>query len=153
MAFENFGKVISNIASTTAKKAEEQAKITKLGLDRAGVERRIESVYTAMGRFCYNKYKNGEQLPEDLLEYCRDIDTLSEQIDSLNGEIELHKNERDSVQYDVSMKADSANSVYVAESDIAAEETYSAEEIVSTEEIPSPEQREDEQPKIEFIEE
>ena len=34
MAFEKFGKMIGNIASTTAKKAGEQAQIAKLGLDR-----------------------------------------------------------------------------------------------------------------------
>lgn len=147
MAFENFGRVISNIASTTAKKAEEQAKITKLGIDRAGVERRMESVYTAMGRFCYSKYKNGEQLSEELLEYCRDIDTLAEQIASLNGEIEQHKTERDSAQYDVSMKGDSAGSIYVAEAEISAEDTALVEQAAPAE------QAADEQPEIEFVEE
>ena len=126
MAFENFGKMIGNIASTTAKKAEEQAKIAKLGIDRAGIERRMEGVYTAMGRFCYNKYKNGETLPEELLEYCRDIDTLAEQVASLNGEIEQHKTERDAAQYDVSMKKNTVSSEYITETEISAEETEAA---------------------------
>lgn len=141
MAFEKFGKMMSNIASTTAKKAEEQAKITKLGIDRAGIERKMEGVYTAMGRFCYNKYKNGDELPEELLEYCRDIDTLAEQVDSLNGEIEQHKNERDAAQYDVSMKSDSIKAEYVSETEITDAESDTAEEAAN------------EQPTVEFVEE
>lgn len=141
MAFEKFGKMMSNIASTTAKKAEEQAKITKLGLDRAGIERKMEGVYTAMGRFCYNKYKNGDELPEELLEYCRDIDTLAEQVDSLNSEIEQHKNERDAAQYDVSMKSDSVKAEYISETEITDAESDTVEEAAK------------EQPTVEFVEE
>ena len=135
MAFENFGKMIGNIASTTAKKAEEQAKIAKLGIDRAGIERRMEGVYTAMGRFCYNKYKNGETLPEELLEYCRDIDTLAEQVASLNGEIEQHKTERDAAQYDVLIKKDTVDAEYASETEIPAEENEAAQEADSEQAI------------------
>lgn len=57
MAFEKIGKVLGNIASTTAKKAGEQVQITKLGIDRAGLEKQIEGVYAAIGRYCYSKAK------------------------------------------------------------------------------------------------
>lgn len=102
MAFEKFGKMIGNIASTTAKKAGEQAQIAKLGLDRAGIERQIEGVYAAMGRFCYSKIKEGEVLPEQLNEYCRDIDTLKEQLKELEDNIAAHKEARDAAEYTVS---------------------------------------------------
>ena len=102
MAFEKFGKMIGNIATTTAKKAGEQAQIAKLGLDRAGIERQIEGVYAAMGRYCYSKIKEGEKFPEELGEYCRDIDTLKEQLKSLEDDIAAHKEARDAAEYTVS---------------------------------------------------
>lgn len=101
MGLEKFGKLIGNIASTTAKKAGEQVQIAKLGIDRAGVERQIEGVYAAMGRYCYSKVKAGESMPEELLEYCRDIDVLVQQIADLDLEIAQHKIERDSAEYSV----------------------------------------------------
>lgn len=94
MPFEKFGKMIGNIAATTAKVAGEQVQITKLGIDRAGIERQIEGVYAAMGRYCYSRIKSGASLPEELLEYGRDIDALMEQLAEIDSEIELHKNER-----------------------------------------------------------
>ena len=102
MAFEKFGKMIGNIASTTAKKAGEQAQIAKLGLDRAGIERQIEGVYAAMGRYCYSKINEGAQFPEELNEYCRDIDTLKEQLKELEDNIAAHKEARDAAEYTVS---------------------------------------------------
>lgn len=123
MAFENLGKMISNIASTTAKKAGEQVQITKLGIDRAGIERQMEGVYAAMGRYCYNKLKAGESLPEELMEYCRDVDTLAEQLKALDGEIEQHKTERDAAQYDIQIKGSAPSSVeYTSESVITPEQ-------------------------------
>lgn len=94
MPFEKFGKMIGSIAASTAKVAGEQVQITKLGIDRAGVERQIEGVYAAMGRYCYSRIKAGDDLPPELSEYSRDIDALMEQLAEIDNEIELHKNER-----------------------------------------------------------
>lgn len=102
MAFEKIGKVLGNIASTTAKKAGEQVQITKLGIDRAGLEKQIEGVYAAIGRYCYSKAKAGESLPEEMLDYCRDIDLLYQQIEEIDEEISQHKSERDAAEYTVS---------------------------------------------------
>ena len=102
MAFEKFGKMLGNMASTTAKKATEQAQIAKLGIDRAGIERQIDGVYAAMGRFCYNLIKSGTQMPEELNEYCRDIETLNAQLAELENNIAAHKSARDAAEYTVS---------------------------------------------------
>lgn len=101
MAFEKIGKVLGNIATTTAKKAGEQVQITKLGIDRAGLEKQIEGVYAAIGRYCYSKAKAGEMLPEEMLDYCRDIDLLYQQIEAIDAEISQHRSERDSAEYTV----------------------------------------------------
>lgn len=101
MAFEKIGKVLGNIASTTAKKAGEQVQITKLGIDRAGLEKQIEGVYAAIGRYCYSKAKAGETLPGEMLDYCRDIDLLYQQIEEIDTEISQRKTERDAAEYTV----------------------------------------------------
>lgn len=115
MGFEKFGKILGNIASTTAKKAGEQVQIAKLGIDRAGLERQIEGVYAAIGRYCYSKVKAGETMPEELLDYCRDIDVLMQQIADLDLEIEQHKNERDAAEYSVATDIPEDNTVPVAD--------------------------------------
>lgn len=115
MGFEKFGKILGNIASTTAKKAGEQVQIAKLGIDRAGLERQIEGVYAAIGRYCYSKVKAGETMPEELLDYCRDIDVLVKQIADLDLEIEQHKNERDAAEYSVATDFAADDTVPVAE--------------------------------------
>ncbi|MDF3004588.1 MAG: hypothetical protein K0S22_1060 [Oscillospiraceae bacterium] len=115
MGFEKFGKILGNIASTTAKKAGEQVQIAKLGIDRAGLERQIEGVYAAIGRYCYSKVKAGETMPEELLDYCRDIDVLMQQIADLDLEIEQHKNERDAAEYSVATDIPEDNTAPVAE--------------------------------------
>ena len=102
MAFEKFGKMLGNMASTTAKKASEQAQIAKLGLDRTGIERQIEGAYAAMGKFCYNLIKSGAELPEELTQYCRDIDALNAQLAELQNSIAAHKTARDAAEYTVS---------------------------------------------------
>lgn len=115
MGFEKFGKILGNIASTTAKKAGEQVQIAKLGIDRAGLERQIEGVYAAIGRYCYSKVKAGETMPEELLDYCRDIDVLMQQIADLDLEIEQHKNERDAAEYSVATDIPEDDSIPVAD--------------------------------------
>ncbi len=115
MGFEKFSKILGNIASTTAKKAGEQVQIAKLGIDRAGLERQIEGVYAAIGRYCYSKVKAGENMPEELLDYCRDIDVLMQQIADLDLEIEQHKSERDAAEYSVATDIPVDDTVPVAE--------------------------------------
>ena len=126
MAFEKFGKMLGNMASTTAKKATEQAHIAKLGIDRAGIERQIEDVYAAMGKFCYNLAKSGAELPEELVEYCRDIDTLNSQLAELENSIAAHKTARDAAEYTVTedfknLKNSSEPIEYVVTEDITVE--------------------------------
>lgn len=132
MGFEKFGKILGNIASTTAKKAGEQVQIAKLGIDRAGLERQIEGVYAAIGRYCYSKVKAGETMPEELLDYCRDIDVLMQQIADLDLEIEQHKNERDAAEYSVATDNPEDNTAPVAEV-IEVEVTETVEPVVSQE--------------------
>ncbi|PWM21575.1 MAG: hypothetical protein DBX44_08355 [Oscillospiraceae bacterium] len=101
MALEKIGKVLGNIASTTAKKAGEQVQITRLGIDRAALEKQIEGVYAAIGRYCYSKAKSGDPIPDEILDYCRDIDQINSQIAAIDEEIARHRTERDAAEYTV----------------------------------------------------
>lgn len=141
MAFEKFGKMIGNIASTTAKKAGEQAQIAKLGLDRAGIERQIEGVYAAMGRYCYSKIKEGAAFPEELTEYCRDIDTLNDQLKELEENIAAHKEARDAAEYTVSEDFKNLTGNKAAEETeyVAADLAVEAEPVIEAEAVPAEE--------------
>ncbi|MFV0497093.1 MAG: hypothetical protein ACK5L0_02825 [Candidatus Fimivivens sp.] len=132
MGFEKFSKMIGNIASTTAKKAGEQAQIAKLGIDKAGIQRQIEGVYTAIGRYCYSKIKAGETMPEELMDYCRDIDALMQQIADLDLDIQQHKNERDTAEYGIERDVPTDKTGTVVE--VEAVEVQEATEPVASEE-------------------
>ena len=87
MAFENFGKKLGAMASTASKKAGEQVQVAKLTLDKAGLEKDIEGIYIAMGRYCFTFLKDRENLPEELTSYCKEVESLKSQISQINNEI------------------------------------------------------------------
>ena len=99
MALENVKRLVTNVASTTVKKAGEQVKITRLELSKNSVEKEIESLYAEIGRCCYAKVKSGEQLGESVAAYCAEIDELARRIARIENEISAHKLERDGAEY------------------------------------------------------
>ncbi|MEG2174276.1 MAG: hypothetical protein RR135_02175 [Oscillospiraceae bacterium] len=105
MGIEKIGKKFGAFASVTAKKAGEQAQIARLNLDAAGLEKEIDGVYMAMGRYCYTKAKAGDSMSAEVMEYCADIDSLHMQIASIRKEIAFHKSERDGVAYSTAQEA------------------------------------------------
>ena len=46
MSFEKFKRIVTGVANTTVKKAGEQVQITKLDIEKAGLEREIKEIYT-----------------------------------------------------------------------------------------------------------
>jgi hypothetical protein len=115
MGLDSFGKLLGSIASTTAKKAGEQVQITKLSIDKAGLEKQIEGVYCAMGRYCHARARRGETLLEELLEYCRDVEALEKQIALLDEEIVQHKEKRDAAGYRITLDDEEADEPLYAE--------------------------------------
>lgn len=96
---EQIGKKIGDFATSTAKKAGDQVQIAKLALDKAGLEKDIDGVYAAIGRYCYTKVKAGESMPAELNDYCADIDALFRQVAAIEDEIAAYKSGRDDVVY------------------------------------------------------
>ena len=105
MTFERMKKAFANAASTTAKKAGEQVKITRLELSKNGLQKEIDGLYAEIGRCCYAKVKDGADFGEGIAAYCGDIDALSLRIAQIENEISAHKLERDSAQYSFSGSA------------------------------------------------
>lgn len=127
MALENFKKLVTNVTSTTVKKAGEQVKITKLELEKNRVEKEIEDIYAEIGRYCYAKRKEGLALDDAVAEYCGEIDTLANQIAEITNRIDAHRVARDAAEYDLSFGGDSSDIeveiVEMPEDADAAEET------------------------------
>lgn len=90
---EDLGKKIGEIVSTTAQKAGDQVQITKLNIDIAGIEKEIDGVYMAIGRYCYTQSANGMTTTPEIEEYCADINRLKEQIQSIRDQIEALREE------------------------------------------------------------
>ena len=123
MGFEEFGKLLSGFAATTAAKAGEQVWIARLSIDKAGLEKQIEGVYAAMGRYCHTLKKRGGSLSEDLLEYCRDVETLEGQIAALEAQIAQHRQMRDAAAYRAAPGGGEEEQPFYAEApDIPAEQ-------------------------------
>lgn len=95
MGLESFGKKLSTMASVAAKKTNEQVQIAKLNLDKAGLEKDIDGVYLAMGKYSYAAYKNGASVSGDLLDYCAEIDKLRLEIATLTEQIAKVKDGED----------------------------------------------------------
>ncbi|HIT18060.1 MAG TPA: hypothetical protein IAB57_00410 [Candidatus Fimivivens faecavium] len=93
--FEDLGKKIGEIVSTTAQKAGDQVQITKLNIDIAGIEKEIDGVYMAIGRYCYTQSEKGMPTTPEIEEYCADINRLKEQIQTIREQIgELREESR-----------------------------------------------------------
>ena len=99
MDFDRFSRKIGIFASQTAKKAGDQMQIAKLGMDKAGVEKEIDDVYLAMGRYCYSRYKAENAVSDQIREYCQSVDGFKDQIAAIEAEIAQRKAERDSTEY------------------------------------------------------
>ena len=101
MAFENLVKIARNFTDTTVKKTGEQVQITKLALEKSGLEKEMEALYTKIGRHCYALHQNGETLDEAIDATCAEVASLEERIADIANRIDAHKVERDGARYRV----------------------------------------------------
>ncbi len=128
MGLELFGKKLGGLASAAAKKAGEQMQITKLGIDKAGLEKELEEVYSALGRFCYQKISEQGEIPEGMAAYFENINRLKEQMNELEEQIEEHRRERDSSPEESAAQEGTQEDVLAVEPDVKTE-TAAAEDI------------------------
>ena len=106
MGMDDIKKLFGGVASTTAKKASEQIQITKIGIEKAGIDKQIEEAYVAIGKRCMAHYKAGDTIPEEILDYCKDIDSLMAQLAEMKEKMEQHRQVRDDSKYQFSTSGD-----------------------------------------------
>lgn len=139
MTFENMKKMLSNAASTTAKKAGEQVKITRLELSKSGLQKEIDGLYAEIGRCCFAKVKEGADFGEGIAAYCGDIDALNLRISQIENEIAAHRLERDNAQYAFSSASADGVEIPIEEKETpAAPAEDEAEEDMGAEVLPFP---------------
>ena len=85
--FEDFGKKVSKVAQTAAKKSSDLVEITKLNANISAQEDKIKKCYIKMGQLCFTQYKADKLESDDLKDICKEIVDYQEKIKELNEQI------------------------------------------------------------------
>jgi len=109
MAFENLVKIARNFTDTTVKKTGEQVRITKLSMEKAGLEKEADALYAKIGRHCFELHQRGESLDETIDAFCIELSTLADKVAEIETRIDAHKVERDGARYRVRFEEESAS--------------------------------------------
>ncbi len=91
MDIQSLKKKLGAAAAIAAKKAGDQVLIARLGIEKAGLEKRVDEAFLAIGKYCYTQARTIANLPKEIEAYCVDIDVLREQILELEEEIAAQK--------------------------------------------------------------
>jgi ribosomal protein L40E len=85
-------KSVGDEAANAAKKSGELIEITKLNHAISNEEDKINAILPKMGNISYQKFKNGENIDPDLLNYCNKIEEIKSTITGLKQKILEIKN-------------------------------------------------------------
>jgi len=91
-SLSKIGKSISEGAANAAKKSSNLVEITKINMTISGEEDKIKAVYAEIGALLQKKHESGEEVSEDLLPYCKQIDDINANIEDLRNKIIELKN-------------------------------------------------------------
>jgi rRNA maturation endonuclease Nob1 len=80
-------KSVSDEAVNAAKKSGELLEITKLNHAISNEEDKINATLPKMGNISYQKFKNGESIDPDLINYCNKIEEIKSTILALKQKI------------------------------------------------------------------
>jgi ribosomal protein L40E len=80
-------KSVGDEAVNAAKKSGELLEITKLNHAISNEEDKINAILPKMGNISYQKFKNGESIDPDLLNYCNKIEEIKSAIAVLKQKI------------------------------------------------------------------
>ena len=85
--FDKLGKKASEAYKVTADKTGNLAKETKLKLKMGELKSKIEDIYEEIGKKVYDKHVKKEEIStNDLLEECKQIDEISNEIEKIRQE-------------------------------------------------------------------
>lgn len=92
-------KTVGDAAKTATKKTEDLLEISKLNKSISTAQDKITSICTGLGKIVYEKFRNGEEVDEQLADGCRQIVELENEIASIKEKIEdIKKKDKDSAQ-------------------------------------------------------
>ncbi|MDP4110143.1 MAG: zinc-ribbon domain-containing protein [Bacillota bacterium] len=83
--FDDFGKKVGNAVDVTAAKTKEVAFLTKLNMQISSEKRKMERLYTEIGKLTYER-ENGK--PDSFVsEQCLEIDKIKKIIEELDKKL------------------------------------------------------------------
>jgi len=70
---KNISKRVTEVAQVAAKKSSEVVEITKLNMSINAEEDKIQKLYEEIGKIIYDCFKSQEDVPEEIKEFCAEI--------------------------------------------------------------------------------
>ena len=78
--FDDFSKKATDAAKYATKKTGDIIEQSKLNITIGALEGDIKDIYVSLGKAIYDQYINGDEISDDLIEYCKEIDDKVEEI-------------------------------------------------------------------------
>lgn len=91
-AAKNLGAVAGDLAKQVGEKANDALEITKLNAKISTEKAEIEKEMKKISETIFEKFSKGEEVPEEIREFCDNIKTRYANIDAIKAEIEKVKN-------------------------------------------------------------
>ena len=89
---KNLGAAAGDLAKQVSDKTNDALEISKLNSKIAAEKVEIEKEKKKISEALFDKFAKGEEVPEEIKEFCENIKTRFQNIDGLNAEIENVKN-------------------------------------------------------------
>jgi len=90
--FNKLGKKINGIAKNAVQKSSEVMEITKFNVNINTEEEALNDLFVKLGKYCFNKYTNGETADNSVAEICNEIKIHQENINYFKEKIRELKN-------------------------------------------------------------
>lgn len=94
--FNKLGNIASETYKKTSKKTGDLAKEAKIRMKMNEDKGKIKDLYTEIGKCIYQKHLEGGEIPvnEEIINYCKNIDELSDGIEKALDELLILKGKR-----------------------------------------------------------
>jgi len=90
---DGFNKKFSEKAETAKKKTGDFIAVQGLKSQKHKAQTEITDSLTEIGKAIFRKYKDGEEVPDDVKSFCDEITKKREEIEKLNKEIDEYGDE------------------------------------------------------------
>ena len=90
--FNNISKKVEKTAKAAARKSGDLVEVAKLNMSINSDESKIQEIASAIGKGIYKMYREGKEVPETLIESCREIKGIEDHITAVKAKIMEIKN-------------------------------------------------------------